>query len=150
MSSHVSNRLHCVFAIKSRRSLLPESLRPTLWAYLVGTAHNLGIQVLAAGGTGDHVHILIALPAMVALSEAMQRLKANSSRWVRNETDQEFQWQEGYGAFSVGIRSTKAVIAYIRNQEEHHRRRDFRAEFEQMLRQHGIELPNVSSSGLDA
>jgi len=82
----------------------------------------------------DHVHLLIALPAKLSLTEAMQKLKANSSRWLREQTGVPFAWQKGYGAFSVSITATSAVVDYIRTQEEHHRKRDFQAEFSAMLR----------------
>jgi putative transposase len=57
-------------------------MQETLWAYLRGIATNLGIELLAAGGTANHVHLLIGLPPKLALAEVVQKLKANSSRWL--------------------------------------------------------------------
>ena len=93
---------------------------------------NHGIQVLAVGGTENHVHLLIAVPADAKLSDAVRTLKANSSRWVR-ETSSLFGWQEGYGAFSVSPSQIERVKQYIGNQAEHHRSRSFEDEFLAML-----------------
>lgn len=79
-----------------------------LYAYLFGTARNLGIEILAMGGTANHIHILVALPAKCPLSYAVRDPKANSSRWMA-ENGSHFSWQEGFGAFSVSP-SQAAVV----------------------------------------
>ena len=105
--------------------------------------------MIAIGGAEDHVHLLFALPPTISLSEAMKKLKANTSRWI-NETfsTSKFAWQEGYGAFSVGIGSIPAAKDYIERQLEHHRKREFQSEFESMLKQHGFDVGNLPSFGL--
>jgi putative transposase len=90
----------------------------------VGIAENLGLKVLAAGGTSNHFHLLIGLPTSLTLAEVVQKLKANSSRWFE-ENGVQFEWQKGYGAFSVSPSLLTTVQAYIRNQEEHHHERSF-------------------------
>jgi putative transposase len=100
----------------------------------LGLAGNLGFSILAAGGTANHVHLLIGLPPSLALAEVVQKLKANSSRWFGSG----FEWQKGYGAFSVSPSLVAAVQAYIRNQEEHHRKGSFEEEFVVMLRKSGV------------
>ncbi|MGA7885331.1 MAG: transposase, partial [Acidobacteriaceae bacterium] len=100
-------------------------------------AHSRDIHVLAAGGTANHLHLLLLLPQSVTLAEAMRELKANSSRWLR-ETDRAFAWQEGYGAFSVSVSQKPRVMAYIAGQEEHHRKRSFEEEFTALLKTSGI------------
>jgi hypothetical protein len=65
----------------------------------------------------------------------MQLLKGNSSKW----DSRNIAWQEGYGAFSVGISGMDATVTYINNQTEHHRKRSFREEFIAMLQKHGFE-----------
>jgi putative transposase len=129
--------IHCVFSTKERKDLIPEEMIPRLCKYFAGIGRNHGIPVLAAGGTSNHSHLLIALPAGVAPAKAIQILKANSSRWLR-EHGLEFRWQEGYGAFSVSSSSKAAVIAYIEHQAEHHQKRSYEAEFEAILRRSGI------------
>ena len=109
-----------------------------LWRYVAGLAHAKDIHVVAAGGTANHLHLLILLPQTITLSKAMQELKANTSRWLR-ETSSKFQWQEGYGAFSVSQSQRETVARYIANQEEHHRARTFEEEFTALLQKSGID-----------
>jgi REP element-mobilizing transposase RayT len=135
--THAANFVHCVFSTKERRDLIPTVLQDQLYAYLIGIADNLGFKVLAAGGTQNHVHLLIGLPTSLTLSEVVQKLKANSSRWL-GENGVRFEWQKGYGAFSVSPSLLTTVQAYIRNQAEHHRKRSFEEEFRALLDKSGV------------
>ena len=142
MHSFVSVHIHCVWSTKSREPSLTLNIRDRLWPYLGGIARQNKLKALAVGGAADHVHMLISLPATISVAKAIQLLKANSSKWI-HETFPEmlsFEWQKGYGAFSIGASATDATIAYIRNQAEHHRKRTFREEFETMLRKHGFDF----------
>ena len=130
--SYVRSVFHIVFSTKQRMQLIPSDHQSRLWNYLAGIARNHGLQVLAVGGTENHVHILIVLPPDMALSDAVRNLKANSSRWVR-ETDRLFAWQIGYGAFSVSPSQLDRVKQYIANQPVHHRTHSFEQEFLAML-----------------
>ena len=135
--TYSTNIVHCVFSTKGRQRLIPPPRRETLWAYLYGTAHNLGIPVLAIGGITDHIHILISIPPTRNLSKIICDLKANSSRWL-NQTGDRFAWQEGYGAFSVSPSRIAVVQHYIRNQADHHKKRNFEEEFLDLLKSSGI------------
>lgn len=133
--THEHNLLHCVFSTKER---LPLIRKPDeLWRYTVGLAYNKNVHVIAAGGTTNHVHLLMLLPQTVTLAKTMQEIKANTSRWLR-ETSRAFQWQEGYGAFSVSHSQLGTVGRYIANQEDHHRKRTFEEEFIALLEKSGI------------
>jgi len=101
----------------------------------------LGGKLLAANGTADHVHLLMRLPPRLALADAVRVVKTNSSRWVHQSRAlrRRFQWQAGYGAFSVSQSNVPEVVRYIRNQEQHHRRESFREELLAFLKRHGIE-----------
>jgi putative transposase len=131
------NYVHVIFSTKGRRKIIEKELQPRLWAYLAGIAKNHDINMLAVGGTEDHVHLhlLFHLPPKLALAKAVLLLKANSSKWMNKD----LTWQEGYGAFSVSSSNIGAVIRYVRNQERHHRKFSFEAEFRAILRRHGIE-----------
>jgi REP element-mobilizing transposase RayT len=133
--TYAHNLIHCVFSTKERLNLIrnPEDL----WRYVAVTAYRKSIHVVAARGTSNHIHLLILLPQTMTLAKAMQDLKANTSRWLR-ETSSKFQWQEGYGAFSVSQSRRETVANYIANQAEHHRRRSFEEEFTELLRRSGI------------
>jgi len=129
--------IHCVFSTKQRRDLIPDALRETLPRYFVGIGKGHDIPVLAAGGTANHAHLLIALPATVPLAKAVQVLKANSSRWL-GEHGFDFAWQDGYGAFSVSVSNVAAVKHYIEHQLEHHAKHSFEDEFVSLLRKSGV------------
>jgi REP element-mobilizing transposase RayT len=105
-----------------------------------GILRNKKGKLLAAGGVEDHVHVYTSLPATLSIAQAAGALKANSSRWI-HETftkSQSFHWQDGYGAFTVSKSNEQAVIRYINNQQEHHRRRTFQEEFRELLNKHSI------------
>jgi REP element-mobilizing transposase RayT len=129
--------VHFIFTTKDRKDTIPKELQEQLWAYLLGIANNLKIKLLAAGGTTNHVHLLLGLPATIGAAEAIQKLKANSSRWL-GEQGIKFQWQDGYGAFSVSPSLLDTVQTYIRNQAEHHQSRSFEEEFRALLDKSGV------------
>jgi REP element-mobilizing transposase RayT len=132
--TYASIFVHCVFSTKDRRPLISAARARELYAYLSGIAVGEGFSLLVAGGTANHVHLLIALPAPKTLAIAVQKLKGSSSRWMGRG----FSWQEGYGAFSVSPSQIPVVKKYIQNQEEHHSKRSFEQEFVALLRNSGI------------
>lgn len=136
--SLVSNRMHAIFSTKGRKPWVTPDQQQQLWAYIIGIGRNKAIPVLAIGGMEDHVHILIALPATMPLSKAVQMLKANSSRFLRQQI-RDFEWQKGYGGFSVSASAMDATVEYIRNQKRHHQKRDFKAEFLEFLKHYGVD-----------
>ena len=141
MHSFNSCLVHCVWSTKNHVPVLNSNLRERLWPYLAGIARENGMKALAVGGVIDHVHILISLRATLSVARAIQLLKGNSSKWIHEAFSNRalFGWQEGYGAFSIGVSGVEATKRYIRNQAEHHRKRTFREELRIMLRRHGLE-----------
>ncbi|MFZ0800419.1 MAG: transposase [Terriglobales bacterium] len=137
--TYVSELFHCVFSTKNRQGLIPPSKQSDLWAYLGGIAHKNGFKTIAVGGTDNHIHVLLSLPATMPLAKAMQLLKGGSSKWMNDSGTNLFAWQAGYGAFSVGISQQADTISYIRSQAEHHHKRGFEEEFLAFLKKHGIE-----------
>jgi putative transposase len=129
--------IHCVFSTKNRQNTIPDQLQENLARYFVGIGKGHGVPVLCAGGTANHAHLLIALPATIPLAKAIQVLKANSSRWL-GEHGFDFAWQEGYGAFSVSASNKDAVLHYIEHQAEHHAKHTFEDEFVSLLRRSGV------------
>jgi putative transposase len=134
--TYAHNPIHCVFSTKDRQNLIRDP--DELWHYVAATAYAKNIHAVAAGGTANHLHLLILLPQTITLATAMQEVKANSSRWLR-ETSSKFRWQEGYGAFSVSQSQRQEVAAYIANQAEHHRKWTFEDEFVALLKKSGVE-----------
>lgn len=138
--------VHLVFSTKERANLIPAELLPRLAKYFAGIGRNHGIPVLAVAGISNHVHLLIALPSDMSPAKAVQILKANSSRWIRQHGIA-FTWQEGYGAFSVSSSNKAAVVNYIEHQAEHHHGRSYEAEFETMIRKSGMRFDAEEAFG---
>ena len=132
--------VHCVFSTKERRKIIAPGVRSRLWPYMGGIAREHKMKALAVGGTDDHVHLLLSLPSSLPIAKAMREIKSASSHWMHETCGLPgFEWQEGYGAFSIGWSQVDATLAYIAGQEEHHRKRDFQAEFVAILKKHRIE-----------
>jgi putative transposase len=138
--TYCSSLFHCVFSTKERRKTIEAEIQPRLWAYMGGVAREHGMKALAVGGAEDHVHILLSLPSSLPVAKAMREIKSASSLWMGQVAGRKnFEWQEGYGAFSIGWSQVNATIRYIENQSEHHRKQDFQAEFIAFLVKHRIE-----------
>ncbi len=99
------------------------------------------MKALAVGGVEDHVHVVLSLPSSLDIAKALQLIKGGSSKWVHDTfpTQHDFAWQEGYGAFSIGVSQLEATIAYVNAQQEHHRTKTFEEEFVAILNRHGID-----------
>ncbi len=140
MSTFVSNLVHFVWGTANREPLIRKSWRDRLHGYIGGVLASKKAKLLAAGGIEDHIHVLASLPSTLSLADAASAMKANSSRWIHENAPQSkgFDWQTGYGAFSVSKSAEGRVIEYIRNQEQHHRKWKFTAEFMALLEKHGI------------
>ena len=130
------NLVHCVFSTKGRLNIIRDA--DCLWNRLGVIAKAKSISLIGAGGTANHVHLLIALSPTMALSCAIQNLKAHSSRWMKEDTPR-FAWQEGYGAFSVNESNREAVLHYIATQAEHHKKWSYEQEFATLVRKAGLE-----------
>ena len=134
----VSNRVHMIFSTHNREASITDDLQPKLWAYLAGIGRKLGMNVFEVGGAADHSHLLVDLPPTMTLSAAAQKLKANSSRWVHEQGMKEFEWQRGFGGFSVSASATEDVRKYIQTQSEHHAKHSFDDELKSLLARYGL------------
>ncbi len=140
-NTYTSLHCHIVFSTKNREPWIAKDLRCRLWEYLGGTIRGLGGQPHEVGGVADHVHLAVALKPTHTLSKVMQELKKNSSTWVHKELRiPGFAWQDGYAAFSVSASVLPHVVAYVRDQEAHHRTKSFREELEMLLKKSGVDF----------
>ena len=132
--------LHLVFSTKDRFPCLGASIRPALHAYLATVARNAGCECPRAGGVADHVHLAIQFPRTITIAALVEELKTASSKWLKTQSPElsGFAWQRGYGVFSVGPSDLDALLAYIDNQEEHHRTRTFQDEYRAFLTKYGM------------
>lgn len=89
----------------------------------------------------DHLHVLLSVQSSQSVAKAVQFRKGNSSKWIHDTLKEHrgLEWQEGYGAFSIGISGVEGTTKYIQNQTEHHRKMSFKQELEVFLKEHGME-----------
>jgi putative transposase len=135
--SYCKNYVHAVYSTKNRTNLIRPELEKRLYAFLAAVAHNHHIPLMAAGGMPNHVHVLFMLPSTMPVAAVVSVLKANSSRFLREQVIN-FEWQQGYGAFSVSPSQLEKATAYIKSQHEHHRKISFEEEFLALLEKSGI------------
>ena len=139
--SYVSQLMHCVFSTKERRPIITPELQSRLIPYIGGIARENKMKLISGGCVEDHAHLLLSLPKTLNISKAMQLIKGGSSKWIHDTFDEHrlFEWQEGYGAFSIGIGDVARTVNYIKNQPEHHQKTDFKTEFISFLDRHFVE-----------
>ena len=132
---------HLIFSTKERYPFLDREMAAECYAYLGGIVENLGGRRIVVGGEPDHVHLLIDLPATMAVSDCLRALKSNSSKWIHEKwlSQSKFAWQKGYAAFSVSKSGVDRVVRYIERQREHHRQTTYQDEVRRFLAEHGME-----------
>ncbi len=130
-----------VFAVKYRNGLIQPSFKDELYRYISGILKPHNHKLLAINRMPDHIHILIGMRPTQSISDLMQDIKGNSSKWIneKNFLKVKFEWQEGYGAFSYSKSHVNNVIDYIKNQEKHHEKESFRDEYLKFLKAFEIE-----------
>jgi len=138
----VNLQVHVIFSTKTRVEMIVPEIEPDLFAYVGGILNNNGSKLLAANGTADHIHLLISLSKNLGLSKIIGAVKRDSSKWIKTQdsTFNNFQWQDGYGAFSIGQSQVKSVKEYIARQKIKHQKVDFKDEFRGFLRKYEMEF----------
>ena len=131
----VSLLVHVIFSTKNRESFISEAVEADLFAYMGGILKNNNCRLLAAGGTPDHVHLLISQSKNIALSELLMDLKKDSSVWIKKNGSifRNFHWQDDYAGFSISQSDVPGLKKYIGSQKEHHRNLTFQEELIQIL-----------------
>jgi putative transposase len=134
--------LHVIWSTKNRQRFIQQQWSDRLKAYLGSIVKAKNAKLLEAHAEPDHIHLYIAMPSTISIADLVNACKSNSSRWIRQNIPNQrfFAWQEGYAAFSVSRSQEPAVIEYIRNQHEHHRKDGFQQELLELLRRHGIDF----------
>ena len=139
-ATHLSLHYHIVFSTKDRHPFIADDWRGRLHEYIGGLIRAAEGVPQAVGGTTDHVHLLVGLPAKIAVSSFVQDIKQTSSRWIHETIGvKNFAWQQGYGAFTVSVSNRPSVKEYIADQLEHHRVKSFQEEYLAMLKKHEVE-----------
>ncbi len=134
--------IHLVFSVKGRQNVIHKTWREELFKYVSGIINGRDQKLFAIGGMPDHIHILISLRPNCMVSELVNSVKTNSSKWInsRGFVKGKFCWQEGYGAFSYGQSQLDLVIKYINNQEQHHLRKSFKEEYFELLQRFNVKF----------
>jgi putative transposase len=141
-NTYTQIHIHAVFAVQNRMSLISEKWEERLYQYITGIIKNQNHKLLVINGMPDHIHILFGMRPAQSLSDLMQDIKGDSSRWINDNKFVlgKFSWQEGYGAFSYSKSQLSAVADYIENQKLHHKKKTFTEEYKKILSDFKIEF----------
>jgi putative transposase len=133
--------IHLVFSTKHREPFITPDIEPEVHAYLATVFRESGSPAMTIGGDRDHVHALFTLSRTRTVADVVEEVKKRSSKWIKTKgpTFGRFQWQAGYGAFSIGESNVRALKRYIAGQKEHHRHRSFQEEYLLFLKKYNIE-----------
>jgi REP element-mobilizing transposase RayT len=140
-NTYTQIHIQAVFAVRNRSSIILNSWKDELFRYMTGIIQNQGHKVLAINGMPDHIHIFFGMRPTQSLSDLMQDVKGDSSRWINKKgfVTGCFSWQQGFGAFSYSKSSISNVIRYIQNQEVHHKKRTFIEEYLRFLKKFEVD-----------
>jgi REP element-mobilizing transposase RayT len=132
--------VHVVFSTKDRMNLIAPEIEKGLYGYFGGIIKNNNSKLIVAGGTANHIHLLISLGKKIDIGELVGDIKRDSSKWMKEQGFKKFYWQKGYGAFSIGQSQVESVVIYIKNQKTHHAKQDYKEEFRELLTKYEIEF----------
>lgn len=132
--------VHIVFSTKHREPWLDGPSRPPLFAYMAEVGRDLGCEVFRVGGVADHVHLAVDLSRTLTTADFVKKVKQTSNVWLKRRSMRHsgFEWQAGYGVFSLGQSQLSKLTDYIDRQEEHHRRLSFQDEYRGLLAKYGV------------
>ena len=136
MTNHSYSTLyyHLVWATQNRNQFIKKKFQKELYDCIGKIALRKGLHLIAVGGVGDHIHLLIQATAKDFLPKIVSSIKSNSSRYVRENFLLEFSWQVGYSVFTVDVRSLPNIKKYILNQEIHHAKMNYQREYDLLLK----------------
>ena len=133
--------IHLIFSTKNREPFLTPEIETELYPYMASILKAVKSPALIINGTSDHVHTLLSLSRVVTIADLVEEVKTESSKWIKTKGREfnNFHWQNGYGAFSIGQSQVPAVKRYIARQKERHRRITFQDEYRKFLKLYGVD-----------
>ena len=139
---------HLVWATKRREPVLNKEIRKKVFSHIKENALTKNIHIDFINGHVDHVHLLISLNADQTIANTIQLIKGESSYWINKNklTPQKFEWQDDYFAVSVSESVINKVRDYIKNQEEHHKKKTFQQEYDEFMERYGFTLMKSSQA----
>ena len=141
MSTYSQIYIQTIFAVKGRNGLIQPEWEERLYKYITGIVQNKGQKMLAINGIPNHIHFLIGMKPSCCLSDLVREIKKSSNEFINDNKLPKFKfnWQEGFGVFSYSHSQLDNVIAYIMNQKEHHKKKTFKEEYTDFLKQFNVE-----------
>ena len=138
--TYIQAYFHLVFAVKNRDALIQKSWKDELEKYITGIVQNNGHKLISIGSMPDHIHIFIGYNLNQTIPDLVETTKTSSNHWIKNKrlSKFKFNWQKGYGAFTHSHSQIDVVAKYVSTQENHHRKRIFREEYLEMLKNYQI------------
>ncbi|MCQ2281947.1 MAG: IS200/IS605 family transposase [Bacteroidales bacterium] len=140
--AHVVLYYHIIWRTKRSERTIQESHERELYAYILGYCQKKKCTLIRIGGMADHIHMLVSIRPDIAVSDFMQVLKTETSKWMKDNPAMfpKFAgWGNGYAAFSYCERDKEMIRHYIMNQKEHHRQKSFHDEYVDLLKEWGID-----------
>lgn len=140
--SHISLTYHIIWRTKRSERTINEEHERDLYAYILGMCKEKKCHLYRINSMPDHFHMCIEVHSTIALSEFMQVIKQESSRWIAQHKEwfPMFDgWGNGYAAFTYSVKERPVVIEYIKNQKTHHHKASFREEYEELLKEFGLD-----------
>ena len=131
--------VHIVFSTKDRIDLIPPDRERELYRYLHGIIENKGARLIIAGGTSNHIHLLVSI-GRLDIPQFIADIKRSTSFWMKKNGVGKFYWQKGYGAFSIGQSQVAQVSRYISGQKAHHSKQDYKDEFCALCLKYEVEI----------
>src|SRR5688572_26279294 len=135
-NTYTQIHIQAIFAVKFRAALLGDSWRTEFHKYVSGIVNNQGHKMISINSVSDHVHLVFGMRPAQALSDLMQDIKGDSSRWInlKRFVPVRFEWQQSFAAFSYSKDEITKVVTYIENQQQHHKKEKFLDEYRRMLK----------------
>ena len=140
-NTYSQSYFHLIFSPKNRQALIQRAWKNELEKYITGIIQNKKHKLLAIGSMPDHIHIFIGYHLNHRISDLVEEIKTSSNKWINDNklSRYKFEWQKGYGAFTHSHSQIDAIIKYVLNQEQHHKRRTFKEEYLEILKRNDIK-----------
>ncbi len=139
-TSYTQLFIHNIFAVDFRKALITENWEEELYKYITGIVQNLNQKMIVINGVPDHLHFVIGIKPTCCISDLMREIKKSSTEFIKQKkfSKNSFNWQEGYGSFTVSKADLDRVISYVMNQKEHHKKIPFKEEYLKILKDNDV------------
>ena len=129
-----------VFAVQNRIALIQPAWKEKLHGYITGIIQGQKHKLIIINGMPDHLHVVVGMRPIQSVSDLLKSIKKESTDWINDNKfiHGDFNWQQGYGAFTYRKSDLPTLIEYVKNQEQHHHNKTFLEEYKELLFEFGI------------